>query len=461
MTETTYDVIVIGGGAGGVPAAIRAAQLGGRVALIEENHLGGLCMNRGCIPFGHMMTAARILGYLSLGKEMGVECSGATTNFTSLMKRQNELIPFMRQGVEGMIRKNKIQLFRGRGKLSGHGKVEVKGETLSGKKIILAAGGKWLKPGFPGSDMEESSNSDYLLETEQLPGRCLLVGDDPMIIEIAQFLHRFGSKTMLVTKENSILGNESKVIRTRLAKALRDEGIEIQTKTEILALKKKKDGIYCILKKKGEENSLVVDRVISLKRGASLEGLGLDAVGLDNDVGFLHVDERMETAVKGIYAIGDIAASEKMHYSHLASAGGIVAAENAMGMERRFDARTITRVAFTQPQVACVGLTPKEAKKAGYDVVTGAAPLSMNPAGMILSQNEGIVEVVAEKRYGEILGVHILGDGACELAGQAVMAIQMEATLEDLTRFTFPHPTLSESLPEAAREALGQAIFLP
>jgi dihydrolipoamide dehydrogenase len=184
-------------------------------------------------------------------------------------------------------------------------------------------------------------------------------------------------------------------------------------------------------------------------------------VGLDEKSYFIKVNERMETRVAGIYAIGDLAADETRHYSHLSSTGGIVAAENAMGMESFFDHRTIARVVFTQPQVACVGLTAKEAKEAGYDVATGAAPLSMNPFGMIISQNEGIVEVVAEKKYGEILGINFIGQGACEMAGQAVLAIQMEATLEEIAKATFPHPTLSESLAEAARECLGRPIYLP
>ena len=461
MNREAFDVIVIGGGAGGVPAAIRAVQLGGRVAVIEERLLGGLCMNRGCIPFGHMMVASHILGSLSLGKEMGIECPEVTKDYARLMKRQVELIEFMRQGIQGMLQRHKVRLFTGRGKLKGQGAVEVNGDLLSGKKIILATGGKWLKPDFPGGDLKEVSNSDYLLTTKKLPEKCLLYGDGPIIIEIAQFLQRFGSKALLVTKQRSLLNGESKVIRSRLTKVLKKEKIKVSTGTEILAIEKKKTGLHSLLKTANSEETVVVDRVITLKRGASFEGLGLDTVGLDEATEFISVDERMKTGNDGIYAIGDATAPEARHYSHLATAGGVVAAENAMGLDSRFDSRVVTRVAFTQPQVACIGLTKREAKEAGYDVVVGTAPLSMNPFGMVISQNEGIVEIVSEKRYGEILGIHILGEGACEIAGQAVLALQMEMTLEELARAQFPHPTLSESLPEAASEALGQAIYLP
>ncbi|MBW1805334.1 MAG: NAD(P)/FAD-dependent oxidoreductase [Deltaproteobacteria bacterium] len=461
MTEMTYDVVVLGAGAGGVPAAIRAAQLGGRVAVIESGNPGGLCMNKGCIPFGHMMEASNILGYISLGKDMGLGFPEISRDYAALLKRQNELISFMRAGAKGMLSKNKVEIIEGKGQLADKDKVEVDGRIVSFKNLILATGAEWLKPDFPGSDLEEVMNSDDLLGAGELPERVLLYGRSPWLIEIAQFLHRFGSQVTLATKESRILSDESKTISSRLAKVLKNQGISILAKAEILSLKKKKDGLHSVLSVKGKEETMVVDRVIALKRGASLKGLGLTSAGIDEDSDYVRTDDRMETDTKGIYAIGDVSAPEKNHYSHSASAGGIIAAENAMGLDRTMESRTIARVIFTQPQVACVGLTGKEAKKAGYDVVVGAAPLSMNPFGMILSQTEGIVEIVSEKRYGEILGMHIIGESACEMAGQAVLAMQMEGTLEELARATFPHPTLSESLPEAAREALGQAIYIP
>jgi dihydrolipoamide dehydrogenase len=461
MTERMYDLIVVGGGAGGVPAAIRAAQLGGKVGLIEREDLGGFCMNRGCVPFGHMMAASRILGGISLGREMGLDISVVSKDFPTLKKRQNELIAFMRQGVVGMLKKNHVDILQGRGRLVGRGKIEVEGTLFQAKNIILASGSKWLKPTFPGADLKEVITSDELLNAEKLPKRVLLFGKSPWLVQIAQFLHRFDSEVILATEEKSILSDESKVVRSRLTKVLREEGVEIVTKTGIRGITKKDDGLYCDLSGKDREESVVVDRVIALRRGAALSHLGLETVGLDEKAPFIAVDERMATGVDGIYAIGDIAASETRHYSHMASEGGIIAAENIAGLNSSFDSRTVTRVLFTQPQVACIGLTGKDAKKRGYDVVTGSAPLSMNTFGMLVSQNNGIVEVVAEKKYGEILGIHLIGEGVSEMAGQAVLAIQMEATLEELARSTFPHPTLSESVAEAARECLGRPIFLP
>lgn len=461
MTKEAYDVVVLGGGAGGVPAAIRAAQLGGRVALIECKDLGGMCMNRGCVPFGHMRVAADILGALSFGKEFGFDIPEMSKKYSVYRKRQNEMISFMREGVKGMLGKNRVKVFRGVGKLAGRGEMAVGGESLSFRKAILAPGARWTRPDFPGADLEGVINTDDFLEADTLPGRVLLFGGSHWLPGLAQSLARFGSQVTLATKEESILPDENKTVRIRLDKVMKRQGIEILTEAEILGVEKMRGGLQCTLTTKGREERIAVDRLMTSERRASLKDLGLGSIGIDESADYLRTDEKLETTASGIYAIGDLTAPEKGHYSHRASTGGVIAAENAMGLERSFDPRFVVRVIFTQPQVACVGMTTKEARRAGHDPILGAAPLSMNPLGMILSQAEGIVEVVSEKRYGEILGVHIVADNASEMAGQATLAMQNEMTLEDLARATFPHPTLSESMAEAARDALGQAIYLP
>jgi len=461
MTEEIYDIIVLGGGAGGVPAAIRAAQLGGNVAIIERRDFGGQCMNRGCIPFGHMMVASNIVGSLTLGKDMGLTFQEATIDYPTLRKRQDELIAFMRQGVTSTLKKNKVEIYEGKGRIMGKGKVIVNSATLSYKNIILSTGAQWQEPTFPGADLEEVVNTDSLLTADKLPKRVLLFGQSPWLIEIAQFLHRFGSQVILATPEETILSGESKAIITRLRKVLKNEGIDIKTQAEILALTKKKDGLYVDLHAKDDRETVIVDNVITLERTAALDDLGLKSINLDDNSPYLTVNNKMETEIEGVYAIGDLTGHQSQHYSHLASDMGIIDAENAMGKDAFFNPKTTTRILFTQPEVACVGLTPKEAKNEGYDVIVGSAPLSMNPFGMILSENEGIIEVVADKKYGEILGVHLIGTAASEMAGQAVLAIQMEASLDDLDKTPFPHPTLSESLAEAARDALGKPIYLP
>jgi len=461
MAAESYDVVVLGGGAGGVPAAIRAAQLGGRVAIIEGEALGGLCMNKACIPFGHMNVASNMLGNLSLGKEFGLEFTGMTKDYPTLIKRQNDLIDFMRMGVRSMLNKNKVEIIEGRGRISGKNKVEVKGEIVRHKKLILATGSKWVRSDVAGVDAEEVRNSDMLLNIEILPERVLLFGKSRWNIQIAQSLHRFGSQVTLVTEDKRILSEESRMITSRLTKALKEEGIHIKTQREIVGVKKENKGLHVELMSSDGVETVIVDRIINLDRSASLRDNGLNSISLDENHPYLKVNEKMETEAENVYAIGDLTGPQSRHYSNLASEMGITAAENAMEKSTEVDMRTFTRVLFTQPQVACVGLTPKEAKKKAYEVVTGAAPLSMNPLGMIIAENDGIMEVVAEKKHGEVLGVNILGNAASEMIGQGILAIQLEATLEDLARASFPHPTLSESLAEAGREALGRPIFLP
>ena len=461
MTEEIYDVVVLGGGAGGVAAAIRAAQFGGRVAIVEKNTLGGLCMNRGCIPFGHMMVASRILGGLSLAKEMGLNFSSISKDYGALRKRQNELIDFMRLGVKSTLNKNNIRIIEGTGKIAGRGKIEVAGEVISCRNIILATGSKWLKPDFPGADLKTIITTDELLREDKLPERVFLYGRSPWMTEIAQFLNRFGSQTILAAQKRNILPGESKTIASRLTKVLKEEGVVIKTQVEIETATQEKDGIHVLIRSKEGPESIVVDKIVYIERGAGLNDLGLGTIDLDERSPYLKVTGKMEAGVNGVYAIGDLTGPQSRHYSHWASTQGIVAAENAMGENSEISPRAFTRVLFTQPQIACVGLTPKEAKEAGYDVLGGTAPLSMNPFGMIISEIDGIVEVVADKKYGEILGIHIIAKAASEMAGQAVLAIQMEMTVEELSKISFPHPTLSESLAEAARDALGRPIYLP
>jgi dihydrolipoamide dehydrogenase len=461
MIQETFDVVVLGGGGGGVPAAIRAAQLGGQVCLVESRHLGGLCMNRGCIPFCHMMTASSVLANLSFAKELGLDTGETLKDLGALVRRQQDLISFMGEGVKGLLAKNKVQLLEGRGNVAGKGRIQVGDRTVSCKSIILATGAKWAKPEFPGSDLEDIVDGDYFLRTSVLPERVLLYGRSPWIVEVAQFLNRFGSKVVLATPEKRLLVDESHTIATRLKKSLSADGISIKASAGILAARKESSGLQVDLGLKEGVETMAVDKMAILDRRAAIDNLGLNVLGLNENGTYLKVNEKMETGADGVYAIGDLTGPLSRHYSSLASAGGLVAAENAMGVSAAINPKTFSRVLFTRPQVACVGLTKEEAKNKGYEVLVGSAPYSMNAMGMILSEMDGIVEIVAEKKYGELLGVHFFGASATEMVGQGIIAIQMEMTLEEVSKLSFPHPTLSESFSEAARDAMGRSIYLP
>lgn len=455
-----YDVIVVGGGAGGVAAALKAALMDAKVAVVEERHLGGFCMNRACIPFGHMMMASRIVGDLQLAKEMGISCQETTRDPAVLFKRQREMISYLQQGLKVMLVKKKIDVVTGRGKLAGPGRVDVEGKTLSGEKIILAVGAKWVNADFPQFDLPQIVNSDRLLENDRLPASALLYGAGPWLIQIAQFLHRFGSTVWIATPEDKLMNEESKTVRSRFAKVLFDQGIKVFTGARVVSMKSRGDAAEVVLASKGKEEPLSVETLFSLRRAAAVRGLGLETVGIDETSELVAVNDRMETGVENLYAVGDITSAERNHYSHTASSGGLVAGENAMGGKAVLDLRTVPRILFTSPQVACIGLTSKEAKDKGHKVVTGEAPYAMNPIGALTAQ-AGAVEVVADQATGEILGVHMLGDGACEMAGHGIIAIQQRMKLEEMARVVFPHATMSESLAEAARDALGMPIYLP
>jgi dihydrolipoamide dehydrogenase len=459
--ENAYDVVVLGGGAGGVPAAIRAAQLGGKVAVIEGRRLGGQCMNLGCIPLGQKMVASHILKNLTLGKEMGISVQEIKTDHAALLERQDELIGFMRQGVMSTLKKKNVTVIEGKGRIAEEGALEINGQRITYEKIILATGAEWHKQTFPGADLDGVVNTDLLLTAQKLPSRVLLFGESPWFMEISQFLTAFGSQVTLATPQKGILEGMSKTIVTRLKSVLKDESIKIKNKATIENVTKKNEELIVQLSTKEGHEEVAVDTVVTFDRTAAIKGLGLENIGLDETQPFLEVNEKTETGVEGVYAIGDLTAPPEGHYSHRAAAMGIVAAENAMGDSVSLNPRIHTRVLFTYPEVASVGLTSKEAKRKGYEVVVGSAPLSMNPLGMILAENEGIVEVVADKSYGEILGVHIIGRNASEMIGQALVAIQLEATFDDLAAIPFPHPTFSESLTEAVRDALGNPIYLP
>lgn len=459
--DDSYDVVVLGGGAGGVPAAIRAAQLGGKVAVIEGRRFGGQCMNLGCIPLGQKMIATHILKDLTLGGEMGIRVPDIEIDHAALLKRQEELIGFMRQGVMSTLKKKNVTVMEGRGRITGKGTLEVKGKSISYGKLILATGAEWHKPLFPGADLDGVINTDLLLIAEKLPPKVLLFGESPWLIEISQFLTSFGSQVTLATPKEGILVGESKTIVTRLRSVLKDDGIGIKMNATIEKVTKKNDGLSVDLSSREGHEEVLVDSVVTFDRSASLKNLGLENIGLDEEQSFLEVNEKTDTGVEGVYAIGDFTAPPERHFSHRAAEMGIVAAENAMGEDASLNPKIHTRVLFTYPEVATVGLTPKEAKAKGYEVVVGSAPLSMNPLGMLLAENEGIVEVVADRTYGELLGVHIIGRNASEMIGQALVAMQLEATFDDLAAIPFPHPTFSESLTEAVRDAMGNPIYLP
>ena len=451
-----FDLIVIGGGPGGVAAAIRGVQLGAKVALVEATHWGGFCLNRACVPSKLFSSTVDRTKTIRTAAKMGFSKAEAALDPAAVFKMKDELVGYFSMGTEGLVKAKGVTPIKGKGRLAGPGRVAV-GETVyTAKAVIVAVGAQWVRPSFPGADLEGVVNSSQFLEEGKIPARSLVLGAGPWAMELAQFLGVCGSQVVVAARERGLLPGFDQEIGQRLRGALKNDPLTILNSCQVVSIAAGKDGLSAVLSVKGKEETRQFDRVIYFDRQPALSGLGLDTVGLEN----LGVDEHLATKAPGLWAVGD-AVGKQSFLSHRSSAMGIIAAENALGAKRIFNPNIVPRVAYTNPQAASVGLSEDQAEEAGYEVLAGTAAIAASPMAMIQGVSSGVVKVVGEKKYGELLGVHIAAPFATEIIGAAALAIQMEATLEDLARATLPHPTISESLADAARDALGWAIYIP
>lgn len=451
-----FDLIVIGGGPGGVAAAIRGVQLGAKAAIVEGTHWGGFCLNRACVPTKLFAATLDRSKAVQTAAKMGFSKAEAKVDPAAVFKMKDELVGYFSMGTEGLVKAKGVTPVKGEGRVAGPGRVAVGDKVYQTKSIIVAVGAQWVRPSFPGADLEGVLNSSQFLEEGQVPARTLILGAGPWAIELAQFLGACGSQVVVAARERGILPGFDPEIGQRLRSALKNDPLTILNSCQVVSMAREKDGLAVVLAVKGKEETRRFDRAVYFDRRPALSELGLDTVGLED----LAVDEHLATKASGIWAVGDAVGKEPF-LSHRASVMGIVAAENALGAKRTFDPNSVPRVAFTNPQAASVGLSEEQAEEAGYEVLAGTAAIAASPMAMIQGVGSGVVKVVGEKKYGELLGVHIMGPFATEIIGAGALAIQMEATLEDLARCALPHPTIAESLSDAAREALGWAIYIP
>ncbi|MCU0561873.1 MAG: FAD-dependent oxidoreductase [Desulfobacterales bacterium] len=455
MSES-FDLIVIGGGPGGVAAAVRGVQLGVKTAIVESTHWGGFCLNRACVPTKLFAATLERSKTIQAAAKMGFSKAEAVVDPAAVFKMKDELVAYFSMGTEGLVKAKGVTPLKGKGRLAGPGRVAVGDKLYQAKAVIVAVGAQWVRPSFPGAELEGVVNSSQLIEEGQVPGRALILGAGPWAMEMAQFLGACGSQVVVAARERGILPEFDAEIGQRLRAALKKDPLEILSACQVVSVSKDPAGLSAVFSVKGKQETRRFDRVIAFDRRPDLAELGLETVGLED----LGVDERLSTNAPGVWAVGDVIGKEPF-LSHRATAMGILAAENALGAKRAFNPAGVPRIAYTCPQAASVGLTEDQAEEAGYEVVTGTAAIAASPMAMIQGAGSGVVKVVGEKRYGELLGVHILAPFATEIIGAAALAIQMEATLEDLARAVLPHPTIAESLSDAAREALGWAIYIP
>jgi dihydrolipoamide dehydrogenase len=454
-----YDVVVIGGGPGGYAAAIRASQLGGKVALVEAKEMGGTCVNRGCIPSKVWLRAAHLLHLIRNGHELGIKTQGQTVDLPAVVARKNGVANDIRMGMEGLLTNNRVEVVRGRATLSGPREVRVDGQTLQTKKTIVATGSVLRIPDVPGIE-EAAMTTDQVLDMTALPGSLLIWGvPGPIEVEIASFLNTLGCKVILAFEGRRILPMEDGDTGQRLGQALREQGVELLPRLTLQRVQKQGTGFVALLSG-AEERRVEAERVLVSARKPNTAGLGLEEVGIRLDEeGFIKINDRLETTAAGVYAIGDVTGGWML--SHASSSMAVAAAENAMGKDRTFPFHLVPRGLWTIPEVGAVGLSEEEAEAKGLAVEVGDFPYAINGLAMARGEMTGAVKVISDSRYGEILGVHIVGGHATDLVGEAVMAMQLEARVQELAYSIRVHPTFSESVVDAARDVGNWALYLP
>jgi dihydrolipoamide dehydrogenase len=453
-----YDVVVIGGGPGGYAAAIRASQLGGRVVLVEAGDIGGTCVNRGCIPTKVWQRSAYLLQNIRRAHAFGLKVAVEALDFKAIVARKNGVAGDIRMGMEGLLANNAVEVARGHAVIKNPREVNVGGVVLETAHIIVATGSCLDIPAIAGLE-EAAMTTDQFLDLEQIPARVLVWGTLPMAVEIANTLNVFGSKVILVTENARLLPQEDHDTSQRIAQALRDQGIELLTKYTLAEVRRSKNGYAAVLA--GHDEKVVeVEKVLLSQRKSNTSRTGLEQVGVKlNTDGSIVVNARLETSVPGIFAIGDAVGGWML--SHAASSMAVTAAENAMGQTQTFPFHLIPRGIWTIPQVGAVGLSEEDAEKKGIDIEVGNFPYAINGVAMAYDEMAGTVKIVSDARYGEILGVHIVGANATELIGEAVLAMQLECTVQELARSIRVHPTFSEAVVDAGRDALNWALYLP
>jgi len=463
-----FDLIVIGSGPGGYIAAIRGAQLGLATALVEKDPagLGGTCLRRGCIPAKTWLETAHRFGQMSDLADYGiagVDVSALRADLAAIVKRKNRIVLKNGKGVEFLMKKNKVTVLKGTGRLLGGGKVEVEGETHDAEKIILATGS--VPRELPGMETDgvRVVNSDHLLDMATLPTHLVILGAGAIGVEFASVFSRLGSRVTLVELLDRVLPIEDAAMGEELARILaKKDKIDIRVKTKIASIERFEDRVVCHLEGDKPGTLECSHLLVAVGRGPVTAGLGLEKTAAVVDRGYVGVDAFMATAEPGLYAIGDIVRTPML--AHVASDEGIVAAEHAaraLGREAHphpINYDRIPSATYCDPEVGCVGLTEAQAREKGFDVEVGSFPFMPLAKANIIGEPHGFVKIVADKAYGEILGIHIIGPKATELLASSLVLLGGEYTVDELINTMYPHPTLNEAFPEAARAVRGRAL---
>jgi dihydrolipoamide dehydrogenase len=469
-----FDVVVIGSGTGGYVAAIRAAQLGLRTAVVERQpSLGGTCLNWGCIPTKALLEHAHALKIVQDAAQWGISMGkGAATPSIDMARvhaRKNKIVAGLTKGVEFLFKKNSIEWVRGTGRLAGKGRVDVNGggaaRTLAAREIIVATGSS--PRSVPGIEIDHSHiiTSDEAIHLPEVPKRIAIMGSGAVGVEFASIYRRFGSEVTLIELLPRIVPNEDEAISAELLKAFRKRGIAVKTSTRVTSARMKSGVVTVEMDGGGKKESIKVEKLlVATGRGPVTDGVNAEEQGLALEGGYVKVDQGYRTSVEGISAIGDVITfGDGVHaqLAHLSSAEGIVLAERLAGRTPppiNYD--HVPSCTYCDPEIGSVGLTEAEAKARGYDVRVGTFPFGVLGRAKMAGEIEGFVKIVGERKYDELLGVHMIGLRATELVAEATVALRLESTVEEISRTIHAHPTMSEAVGEAAHAAHGAAVHM-
>lgn len=463
-----YDVAVLGGGPGGYVAAIRASQLGYQVVIVEKDNLGGVCLNWGCIPTKSLLKNAEVYDLISNhSKDFGISVENVEFDFSKIIKRSRTVSKKIVKGVEYLIKKNKINLVKGFGKINSQKEIEVYDEdgnsveTVRAERIIIATGARPTAiPSIP-IDREKIITSTEAMNLPELPNKLVIVGGGVIGIEFAYFYSTLGTKVTVIEMMDSILPFEDKEISSTLKKSLEKRGIQFFLSAKVEGVSTSGEKIETVYSINGNKEKITSDIVLNaIGVTPNIKGIGLEEIGVEIANGNIKVDKSTyETSVDNIYAIGDVIGQPAL--AHVASAEGLHCVEIFHGEEKEdVDYSSVPSCVYCQPQVASIGLTEEKAIAKGYDIKIGKFPISASGKAAAIGEREGFAKIIFDKKYGELLGAHLIGSEATELIAELGLAKSLEATEETIANTIHAHPTLSEIIMEAAEDADGRSIHI-
>ncbi len=460
-----YDVIVIGSGPGGYVAAIRAAQLNMKVAVVEAAELGGICLNWGCIPTKALLKSAQVFEYIQHAEDYGIKVSSAKHDFEAMIKRSREVANGMSKGIQFLFRKNKIDLIQGWGKLTKDRKVEVtdkegKKKVYEAKHVIIATGGRARELPHIKIDNEKVIGYRKAMTLEKQPKKMVIMGSGAIGVEFAYFYHSIGTEVTIVEYLPRIVPNEDEEVSKQLEKIYKKKGIKIYTSSEVTAVDTKGKGCKVTVKTPNGEEVLECDVLLSaVGVVANIENIGLEEAGVKVEKGKIAVDEFYRTNVPGVYAIGDVTPGPAL--AHVASAEGIICVEKIAGLNPHpLNYGNIQGCTYCQPEIASVGMTEQQAREAGYEIKVGKFPYTASGKASAAGAKDGFVKVIFDAKYGEWLGAHMIGANVTEMIAEVVVARNLETTGHEIIKSVHPHPTMSEAIMEAVAAAYGEVIHL-